>query len=174
MPNRRHLACITAFTILAAAALPVSAKVVGEPALAAACAKQAATILGTSLTRVTTLPTELTKGSYFVYGQVDREGNSAAMIECQFNSKKQFSTIKIDGKTYKVASSAATAPAVDSAPKAALAACQKQMAGPTVVEKVSQLRPGFHEIILKEKNTGRRVACTASDKGSIEDWVEMN
>jgi hypothetical protein len=35
-------------------------------------------------------------------------------------------------------------------------------------------QPGLHEIIIKEKATDRRVACTVPGDGSeIEDWVEM-
>jgi hypothetical protein len=45
---------------------------------------------------------------------------------------------------------------------------------PAKVETVSPLRPGFTEIILRENASGRRIACTATDKGSIEDWVELN
>jgi hypothetical protein len=36
------------------------------------------------------------------------------------------------------------------------------------------VRPGYTEIILRENTNGHRVACTVSDKGTIEDWVELN
>jgi hypothetical protein len=48
------------------------------------------------------------------------------------------------------------------------------MGGTVQIEQVSPLRPGYYEIIMKATDRARRVACTVSDSGSIEDWVEMN
>jgi hypothetical protein len=45
---------------------------------------------------------------------------------------------------------------------------------PAKVETVSPLRPGFTEIILRENFSGRHIACTVTDDGTIEDWVELN
>lgn len=178
MVNISRLSCIAAACMtVSLAPLTASAKVVGEPALTAACAKEAAHRLAMDQSQVLTLPTELTKGNYYVYAQVSREDGSLIMVECKFDGKKHFTTISIDGKAYKVSGSTSggsSAAATGGAPKAATAACLKQMGGPSTVQQVSQLRPGFHEIIIKETNTGRRVACTVSDNGNLEDWVEMN
>ena len=86
-------ACMT-FSL---APLAASAKVVGEPALMAACAKEAAHRLAMNESDVLTLPTELTKGTYYVNGQVSREDGSLMMVECKFDGKKHFTTITIDG-----------------------------------------------------------------------------
>ncbi|MCZ8336018.1 MAG: hypothetical protein O9328_17285 [Rhodobacteraceae bacterium] len=56
----------------------------------------------------------------------------------------------------------------------AMAACKEMVGLPSKVEVVSPLRPGFTEIILRENASGRRIACTATDQGSIEDWVQLN
>jgi hypothetical protein len=45
---------------------------------------------------------------------------------------------------------------------------------PATVQTVRPLRKGCSEIILKEKVSGRRVGCTATDAGSIEDRAELN
>lgn len=55
-----------------------------------------------------------------------------------------------------------------------MAACKEMVGLPSKVEVVSPLRPGFTEIILRENASGRRIACTATDQGSIEDWVQLN
>lgn len=61
------------------------------------------------------------------------------------------------------------------APKAAINKCLQMVGVPSVVEKVSPLKPGFYEIIIQEKASRRRIACTVPGDGSeIEDWVEMN
>ena len=99
----------TACMTVSLAPLAASAKVVGEPALMAACAKEAAHRLAMNESDVLTLPTELTKGTYYVNGQVSREDGSLMMVECKFDGKKHFTTITIDGKAYKVSG----APAVD-------------------------------------------------------------
>lgn len=56
----------------------------------------------------------------------------------------------------------------------ATAACKEMVGLPSKVEVVSPLRPGFTEIILRENASGRRIACTATDQGAIEDWVQLN
>ena len=55
-----------------------------------------------------------------------------------------------------------------------MAACKEMVGLPSKVEVVSTLHPGFTDIILHENATGRRIACTATDQGSIEDWLELN
>jgi hypothetical protein len=157
-----------------AAVAPASAKVVGEPKLVAACAKEAAQRTAMDVSDVLTLPAELSKGKYFVNAQISREDGSLMMIECQFDSKKKFKTISIDGQVFKITGSAAAAAPTGQVPDAASASCLDKLAGPATIQQVSPLRPGYFELIIKEKNSGRKVACTVYKDGTIEDWVEMN
>ena len=39
-------------------------------------------------------------------------------------------------------------------------------------ETISPLKPGYWELIMAGKN-GKRAACTVSDSGKIEDWVNL-
>jgi hypothetical protein len=154
--------------ILLAAPVPALAKVVSEPAMASHCAEAAATELGVMMNDVLTLPVERTSGKYHVYGQYPVSGQNVTLFECQYGGKKHFLSINVQGHHGHAG------PAAGSAPRAAQRACSDMMGAPVNIEQVSPLRPGFHEIIMKETNSARRVACTVSDKGSIEDWVEMN
>lgn len=162
----------TLFTMTAAAvilaAFPASAKIVAEPAMGSHCAEAAATELGVMMNDVLTLPVERTGGKYHVYGQYPASGQDVTLFECQYDSKKNYLGLSMNGHhghQSEVASSA---------PRTAQRACSDMMGAEVRIEKVSKLRPGFHEIIMKETNSDRRVACTVSDKGTIEDWVEMN
>jgi hypothetical protein len=162
-----RLALATACAVGAAAA--AQAKIVAEPEMAAFCAGEAAAKLGTRPRNILTLPVEKSGGKYIVYGQSPADGANVTTFECTFGSDRKYSGIKITGR-----------PAGDSsadsggAPPAAMAACKGMVGVPAKVETVSPLKPGFTEIILKEDASGRRIACTATDDGSIEDWVELN
>jgi hypothetical protein len=162
-----RLALATACAVGASAA--AQAKVVAEPEMAAFCTGEAAAKLGTRPRNILTLPVEKTGGKYTVYGQSPADGAEVTTFECTFGSDRKYKGIKITGRP-------AGGAAADSAgaPPAAMAACKGMVGVPAKVETVSPLRPGFTEIILRENASGRRIACTATDDGSIEDWVELN
>ena len=157
-----------AASLLFLGAIPASAKIVNEAAMVSHCAEAAATELGVMMNDVLTLPAERTSGKYHVYGQYPASGQDVTLFECQYDGKRNFLSIDVKGHHGHHTEAAG------SAPRAAQRACTDMVGVEVRIEKVSQLRPGFHEIIMKEANSNRRVACTVSDKGSIEDWVEMN
>lgn len=167
MPSFRQLAA-TASMLLLAAAVPASAKIVSEAAMVSHCAEAAATELGVMMNDVLTLPAERTSGKYHVYGQHPASGQNVTLFECQYDGNRNFLGLTMQGHHGHQTEAAG------SAPRPAQRACTDMMGAEVRIEQVSQLRPGFHEIIMKEVNSKRRVACTVSDKGSIEDWVEMN
>jgi hypothetical protein len=162
-----RLALATACTVGAAAA--AQAKVVAEPEMATFCTGEAAAKLGTRPRNILTLPVEKSGGKYIVYGQSPAEGADVTTFECKFGSDRKYQGIKITGRP-------AGGGSADhgGAPPAAMKACREMVGVPAKVETVSPLRPGFTEIILRENASGRRIACTATDQGSIEDWVELN
>lgn len=147
----------------------VQAKIVAEPEMAAFCTGEAAAKLGTRPRNILTLPVEKSGGKFIVFGQSPTEGADVTTFECTFGSDRKYRGIKITGRP-------AGGGSADNggAPPAAMAACKEMVGVPAKVEVVSPLRPGFTEIILRENASGRRIACTATDQGSIEDWVELN
>ncbi len=145
------------------------AKVVAEPEMAAFCTGEAAAKLGTRPRNILTLPVEKSGGTFIVYGQSPAEGAEVTTFECTFGSDRKYKGIKITGRPVDGGSAD-----TGGAPPAAMAVCKEMVGVPAKVEVVSPLRPGFTEIILRENASGRRIACTATDQGSIEDWVELN
>jgi hypothetical protein len=157
-----------AAVLLFSAAVPAAARIVSEAAMVSHCAEAAATELGVMMNDVLTLPAERTSGKFHVYGQYPASGQNVTLFECQYDGKRNFLGLSVKGHHGHHTE------AVGSAPRAAQRACTDMMGVAVNIEQVSQLRPGFHEIIMKETGSARRVACTVSDSGSIEDWVEMN
>jgi hypothetical protein len=168
MPSHRLTALSAAAAILCLQALPAHANIVAEPRMASHCAEAAATELGVMMNDVLTLPVERTGSKYHVYGQYPASGRDVTLFECQYDVNKRFLAISVQGHHGHHTEAAG------SAPRTAQRACSDMVGVPVRIEKVSPLRPGYHEIIMKETNSARRVACTVSDSGSIEDWVEMN
>ncbi len=157
-----------AASLLVAAAVPAAARIVNEAAMVSHCAEAAATELGVMMNDVLTLPAERTSGKFHVYGQYPASGNNPTLFECQYDGNRNYLGLSMKGHHGHNTEAASTAP------RAAQRACTDMMGASVNIEKVSQLRPGFHEIIMKETNGNRRVACTVSDSGTLEDWVEMN
>jgi hypothetical protein len=157
-----------AAAFLAVAALPASAKIVSEAAMVSHCAETAATELGVMMNDVFTLPAERTSGKFHVYGQYPVSGQDLTLFECQYDGNRTFIGISVQGHHGHHGQAAS------SAPRAAQRACSDMMGEAVQIEQVSPLRQGYHEIIMKAANGPRRVACTVTDGGSIEDWVEMN
>lgn len=147
----------------------VQAKIVAEPEMAAFCTGEAAAKLGTRPRNILTLPVEKSGGKFIVFGQSPTEGADVTTFECTFGSDRKYRGIKITGRPTGGGSADS-----GGAPPAAMAACKEMVGVPAKVEVVSPLRAGFTEIILRENASGRRIACTATDQGSIEDWVELN
>ena len=169
MPNLCHLAFVpAAATLLLAAAMPASAKIVSEAAMVSHCAEAAATELGVMMNDVLTLPAERTSGKYHVYGQYPASGQDVTLFECQYDGNRTFLSISVQGHHGHHTEAAGAAP------RKAQRACTDMMGAEVRIEQVSPLRPGYHEIIMKEVNGQRRVACTVADDGTLEDWVEMN
>ena len=54
----------------------------------------------------------------------------------------------------------------------AKSACLFKFGSSGRVQTVSDLKPGFWEIIVTD-NSGRKAACTAGANGKVTDWVEM-
>lgn len=169
MSNRRRPACIlVSAALFFAAAMPASAKIVSEAAMVSHCAEAAATQLGVMMNDVLTLPAERTSGKFHVYGQYPASGQDLTLFECQYDGKRNFLGLSLKGHHGHHTEAAG------SVPRAAQRACTDMMGASVNIEKVSPLRPGYYEIIMKEVNGKRRVACTVSDSGALEDWVEMN
>ncbi|MBC2836679.1 hypothetical protein [Paragemmobacter straminiformis] len=167
--NRTHLLRLVLATACAVgAAAAAQAKIVAEPQMAAFCTGEAAAKLGTRPRNILTLPVEKKRGKYIVYGQSPADGADVTTFECSFGSDRKYKGIKITGRP------SVAAAGNGGAPPAAMAACKSMVGVPAKVETVSPLRAGYTEIILRENASGRRVACTATDSGSIEDWVELN
>lgn len=159
--------CLAAGLALGAAGM-AQAKIVAAPDMAKFCVGEAAAKLGTKPRNILTLPVEKSRGKYVVYGQSPAEGSDVTTFECHFGGDGKYTGLKI------TSTPAASSADSGGAPPAALSACKEMIGVPATVEVVSPLRAGFTEIILREKASGRRVACTATDAGGIEDWVELN
>lgn len=52
-------------------------------------------------------------------------------------------------------------------------ACLFKMDTEATIVGVSPLRPGFWELVMQAKGTGKRVACTVNDSGEIQEWTPM-
>jgi hypothetical protein len=153
---------------MALASAAAQAEIVAEPELAAFCTGEAAAELGTRPGNILTLPVERSGGRYIVYGQSPTDGADVTTFECTFGGDRSFIGLTITSRPSDTIMAGADAPPT------AMAVCLEMIGVPAQVEVVSPLRPGFTEIILRETASGRRVACTASDAGMIEDWVELN
>ncbi len=142
------------------------AKIVDEGKLAQYCREEAIVRIKDA-GELIILPVEKNHGKFHVYGQTDQ--GSPVLFECTFDANRKFLGIKVTGD-HDHGDHAAKG-----APKPAINKCLQMVGVPASVEKVSPLRPPFYEIIIKEKASPRRVACTVPADGSeIEDWVEMN
>lgn len=169
MPNGCNLVLIhVTVATLFLGVVPASAMIVAEPAMASHCAEAAATELGVMMNDVLTLPVERTSGTFHVYGQYPASGSDVTLFECQYDGDRTYLGISIDGHQGHHGET------VGNAPRVAQRACTDMMGVQVTIEAVSDLRPGFYEIIMKETNGARRVACTVADDGTLQDWVEMN
>ena len=143
-----------------------AAKIVDEGKLAQYCREEAIVRIKNA-GELIILPVEKNHGKFHVYGQTDQ--GSPVLFECTFDANRTFLGIKVTGD-HDHGDHAAKG-----APKAAINKCLQILGVSAKIEQVSPLRPPFYEIIMKEKASPRRVACTVPADGSeIEDWVEMN
>jgi hypothetical protein len=143
-----------------------AAKIVDEGKLAQYCREEAIVRIKNA-GELIILPVEKNHGKFHVYGQTDQ--GSPVLFECTFDANRTFLGIKVTGD-HDHGDHAAKG-----APKAAINKCLQILGVPAKIEQVNPLRPPFYEIIMKEKASPRRVACTVPADGSeIEDWVEMN
>ena len=154
--------------LLASSAMPVTAKVVDKPKLASHCAEEAADELDVDEDDLLILPVEKNKGIFHVYGQYPDHGSNPTLFECTFDEDRRFRRIEVTGHHGHHGEAAGKAP------RRAQRACLDMIGGDAEIEQFSDLRRGYHEIIMDEGQHGRRVACTVSDDGTIEDWVELD
>lgn len=144
-----------------------AAKIVAQPQLATFCTGEAAGRLKTRPANLIVLPVEKTHGVFHVYGQT--EAAPIRLFECTFDAKGNYLGIDIKGNHDH------ESPAAAGAPRAAINKCLQMVGVPARVVQVSPMRPGHFEIVIREKASSRKVACTVpADGGEIEDWVEMN
>jgi hypothetical protein len=52
-------------------------------------------------------------------------------------------------------------------------ACFKRMGPNSQIQQISDLKPGWFEVILLNPRTGHKAACTVNQQGHIDDWVNM-
>lgn len=57
--------------------------------------------------------------------------------------------------------------------EAAKGACLFKIGVEASIAQTSALKPGYWELIMRAKSGSRKVACTVSDGGEVQDWVEM-
>ncbi|WP_096787508.1 hypothetical protein [Rhodobacter sp. CZR27] len=160
-------AALLAVIALFGPSAPSEARIVSADDLSRYCAEEAMVRLDASRSELIILPVEQNRGQFTVNVQLD---GRPGMVECRFDRNRKLLGVAVSGagKT-KVAHKAGPA-----APKAALNKCLYTFGQEATVEKVSPLRPGYSEIILRADNGSRRVACTVPDDGhEISDWVEM-
>jgi hypothetical protein len=91
-------------------------------------------------------------------GSYDRSGNASQAYEEGWNSCKSSGN----------QSGAQQQGGVEDAKSA----CLFKFGSSGRVQTVSDLKPGFWEIIVTG-NSGRKIACTADAQGKVIDWVEM-
>lgn len=155
------------------AASPAHAKVVGDAKLEQYCAEEAMVRLNVDRGKITTLPTELSKGKFYVNGEA-MTGSGLVTFECRFSKQKMLQGFKSNGGGDDGGQAAAPAKSKNGIPQAALEKCLYTFGAPAKVKQFSPLKPGYSEIIIRAKNGSRQVACTVPDDGKvIEDWVEM-
>jgi hypothetical protein len=69
---------------------------------------------------------------------------------------------------------AAPAPVAAAGPsEVAKGACLFKIGVEASITQTSALKPGYWELIMRAKSGSRKVACTVSDGGEVQDWVEM-
>jgi hypothetical protein len=78
------------------------------------------------------MPFERTSGKFHVYGQYPASGSDVTLFECQYDSKKSFLGLSVNGPQTAAAGSAL---------RTAQRACTDMVGVPVNIEKVSQLRP---------------------------------
>jgi hypothetical protein len=71
------------------------------------------------------------------------------------------------------AGTAAAAKTAAAPSEVAKGACLFKMGTEASIVGTSALKPGFWEIVLQAKSGGKRVACTVSDAGDIQEWTPM-
>lgn len=52
-------------------------------------------------------------------------------------------------------------------------ACFKRMGHGAQIQQISDLKPGWFEVILLNPHNGHKAACTVNQQGHIGDWVNM-
>lgn len=157
------LAAIGLAMLAPAAAL---ARFVDEGKLAQYCAEEAVVRLNVARDQLIVLPVEQVRGDFHVNVQTDERNPS--FVECRFGPDRALISVHVTGAVHNEEETV-------SAPKAALRACFDRLGSRGKVLQVSQLRPGYKEIIIRARGSDRKVACTVTDDGiAIADWVEMN
>lgn len=146
---------------------------VPQAQMARFCQGEASSTLSVRPTEIMTESVRRQGGRYIVEGQTPPSGSNATKFKCTFDGNGQFENVVVTqrGGNHHQSNNR---PNQGTIPPAARARCLNNFGGgaSTNVRTVSALRPGFWEVIMDSQN--RSVACTVTDAGQIEDWVELN
>ena len=77
-------------------------------------------------------------------------------------------SFEVTGEGRPGAAAAAAGPS-----EVAKGACLYKIGEDAHIVQTSALKPGYWELIMRAKHGSRKVACTVSDSGEVNDWVEM-
>jgi len=77
-------------------------------------------------------------------------------------------SFEVTGEGRSGAAAAAAGPS-----EVAKGACLYRIGEDAHIVQTSALKPGYWEIIMRAKHGSRKAACTVSDSGEVNDWVEM-
>ena len=106
-------------------------------------------------------------------GALAASGDHKTQVYLMRNAARRNETCKYS-ITFQVTGAAPKAAAsTGGAPQAAIDKCMEMVGVPADIIQTSPLKPGYWEIVIKEKAGTRQIACTVSADGTIEDWVEM-
>lgn len=138
------------------------------------CMGEASAELNVRPTYIKVEPVHRENGQFIVNGRSQVRGYDATDFRCVFSNNGRFEGVVVTRGGNGQNNQPATRPSQGTIPTAARARCLNMFGGgaSTSVRQVSALRPGFWEVIMDSPN--RSVACTVTDSGEIENWVELN
>lgn len=123
---------------------------------------------------ITTEAVEQTRRGHLVRGEAEVGENSYTKFECAFNQQDEFQGVHVIGGQHHGGSHNSGGHHSDQITRAARERCVDMFGNSPEVTNVSALRPGYWEVIMQARNGSRSAACTVTDNGEIEDWVELN
>lgn len=140
------------------------------------CQGEASATLGTRPAYISTQRAVDGTNGYVVYGQSPPEGGpNTTAFECNFDWNGVFRGVVVTsrpGSGWNTPGNAS--PDNGQLPRTAENRCREVFGVQANITEVSPLRPGFWEVILESRSGPRMAACTVSNRGDIQNWVEMN